>query len=187
VSWSSRIIVGISTIFIAFLLFMPGQESNRLSGKDEKRHSGDRIGSKTLVSRIYSKRIEKTPDYGGKVSGVAAPRAMESSSQFLSDLSIKNIRIDTRGSPKEIYYSLHIGSFKDLANAKERVELLAKKGEYAWWRKVNITGKGEWLRVYIGKMKSRAEAVNFGKKLKKDGVITSFIVHKLKEQYRSKN
>jgi hypothetical protein len=80
---------------------------------------------------------------------------------------------------KGFYYSIHFGSFKNLSNAKARVERLTNKGLHAWWEKVNIVGKGECFRVFIGKQKTKAEALSLAEKLKAAGIIDDFYVQKL--------
>jgi len=89
---------------------------------------------------------------------------------------------DTNESPERFYYSLHIESCKNLQDARKRAKLLIREGQYAWWKKVNITGKGEWYRVYIGKRNNKTEALNFAKTLKAQGIIDYFSVHKLRDR-----
>jgi cell division septation protein DedD len=82
---------------------------------------------------------------------------------------------------KGTYYTLHIGSFQNPANARKRVELLSKRGLPAWWKRVSIPGKGKWVRVYIGKYHDRAEALGHGERLKAEGIIEEFSVQGLTE------
>jgi cell division septation protein DedD len=86
---------------------------------------------------------------------------------------------DTTKETKRAYYSLHIGSFQNFANARKRVELLSESGLPAWWKGVAIPGKGKWFRVYIGKHRDRAEALGHGERLKAEGIIGEFSVHEL--------
>ena len=88
----------------------------------------------------------------------------------------------TNEGPKVFYYSIHLESYRNFGDAKERaVELITEKGLHAWLRKVKILGKGKWFRVYIGKKKSEAGALSLGKRLKAEGIIEDFSVHRIKE------
>jgi cell division septation protein DedD len=78
------------------------------------------------------------------------------------------------------YFSLHIGSFRDLENARAVAKRLSERGLNVFWKKVAIPGKGEWFRVYVGKHKTRDEALVSGKELKAKGIIEDFFVHELK-------
>ena len=53
------------------------------------------------------------------------------------------------------------------------------KGLHAWLEKVNIVGKGEWFRVYIGKYKTKAEALSICETLKSTGINDKSYIHKL--------
>ena len=77
-------------------------------------------------------------------------------------------------------FSLHIGSFRELQNARAEEERLKSSGLDAFWKKVAIPGKGEWFRVYVGKHKTRDEALARGKALKGEGIIEDYFVHELK-------
>ena len=81
---------------------------------------------------------------------------------------------------KQPYFSLHISSFRELQTASAEVERLKSSGLDAFWKKVAIPGKGEWFRVYVGKHKTRDEALVNGKELKAKGIIEDFFVHELK-------
>ncbi|MBE9547545.1 MAG: tetratricopeptide repeat protein, partial [Proteobacteria bacterium] len=70
--------------------------------------------------------------------------------------------------------SIHIASYKNHGKAVANVASLKAKGYPAFYKKVDISGKGRWYRVYVGKYKSGAEALRVGKKLKRDGVIDYF-------------
>jgi len=78
------------------------------------------------------------------------------------------------------YFSLHIGSFRNLQNASTEVERLKSSELDGFWKKVAIPGKGEWFRVYVGRHKTRDEALVSGKGLKAKGIIEDFFVHELK-------
>jgi hypothetical protein len=79
------------------------------------------------------------------------------------------------------YYSIHLASFKDLQNANGYVNKLTKKGKLVFWKKKDIPGKGEFYRVYLGKYQDRTLAVEFWKKLKSQGSVSYFGIHKFRE------
>ncbi len=83
--------------------------------------------------------------------------------------------------PRVFYYSLHVASFRNIANVKKQAHLLAGKGQYTWWKKINISGKGEWYRLYIGRGNNRLEVRSLGAKLKSQGIINYFNVQEIAE------
>jgi len=118
----------------------------------------------------------------GTVAEPVGPAPLSLETKTAGDSVEEAIPKDTTASLKRTYYSLHIGSFQNPANARKRVELLVKTGlDNVWWKKVTIPGKGKWHRVYIGKHQDRPEALSLGKKLKAEGIIEEFFVHELTE------
>ncbi|MBN1626886.1 MAG: DUF1566 domain-containing protein [Deltaproteobacteria bacterium] len=79
------------------------------------------------------------------------------------------------------YYSIHLASFKELRNANNFVNSLANKGKILFWKKTDVPGKGEYYRVYLGKYQDRDSAVEFWKKLKEEGGVNYFGIHKFRE------
>ena len=51
-----------------------------------------------------------------------------------------------------IYYSIHLASFKDLQNANRYVNKLKTTGKVVFWNRTSIPGKGDFYRVYLGKL-----------------------------------
>jgi cell division septation protein DedD len=78
------------------------------------------------------------------------------------------------------YFSLHVGSFRELQNASAEEERLTSSGLDAFRKKVAIPGKGEWFRLYVGKHSTRDEALARGKELKAKGIIEDYVVHEIK-------
>lgn len=78
------------------------------------------------------------------------------------------------------YFSLHVGSFRELQNASAEAERLKSSGIDAFWKKVAIPGKGEWFRLYVGKHGTKDEALARGKELKAKGIIEDYFVHEIK-------
>lgn len=113
------------------------------------------------------------------VDSPESPSKPRPSAQTSGDLGEDKMPAELDERPNRFFYSVHFGSFKNLSNAKARVELLAGNGLHTWWEKVNIDGKGELFRVYIGKYKTKDEALRLGKRLKHAGTIDVFYVLKL--------
>ncbi|MFX0202449.1 MAG: tetratricopeptide repeat protein [Candidatus Hodarchaeota archaeon] len=88
---------------------------------------------------------------------------------------------DWKNASNSFFYGLHIASFRKLVTVRKEIERLTEKGLYAWWRKVHVPDKGEWIRVYIEKKGSRIEAQELGKMLKASGIIDYFAVHRFKK------
>ena len=83
---------------------------------------------------------------------------------------------------EERYYTIHLASFKELQNANDYVNAMTNKGKIIFWIKAEVQGKGEYYRVYMGKYKSRDEAVELWKILKEEGAVSYFGVHEFKEE-----
>jgi cell division protein FtsN len=153
---------------------------NRASVKIEP---DDEAGS--VSSSLKAASEAKPPGGPGSVAEPVGPAPLSLETKAAGDSVEEAIPGDTTASLKRTYYSLHIGSFQNPANARKRVELLVKTGlDNVWWKKVTIPGKGRWYRVYIGKHQERAEALRLGKKLKAEGIIEEFFIHELTETTR---
>jgi len=138
--------------------------------------------TRSVPSSLEVASEAEPPGSPGTVAEPVGPAPLSLETKTAGDSVEEAIPKDTTASLKRTYYSLHIGSFQNPANARKRVELLIKTGlDNVWWRKVTIPGKGRWYRVYIGKHQDRAEALRLGKKLKAEGVIEEFFVHELTE------
>jgi cell division septation protein DedD len=97
---------------------------------------------------------------------------------------VKSTGADETDAAARFFYSLQVASFRRLHTVEEESKRLAEKGFYVWWKKVHLKDKGEWFRLYMGKKKSRVEAEDLGKKLKSDGIIDAFLVHKFRHTSR---
>lgn len=73
-------------------------------------------------------------------------------------------------------YTLHLSSYQKQAGAKEEVAKLAKQGVQARVETVDISGKGRWHRVLVGRFKSKDQARTQGQRLAKSGSISSYRV-----------
>ena len=80
------------------------------------------------------------------------------------------------------YYTIHLASFKELQNANDYVNAMTNKGKTIFWIKTEVRGQGEYYRVYMGKYKTRDEAVELWKILKEEGAVSYFGVHEFKEE-----
>ncbi|MBW2610091.1 MAG: DUF1566 domain-containing protein [Deltaproteobacteria bacterium] len=96
-------------------------------------------------------------------------------------LPILFIGVDAVDSAEQIYHSIHVASFRNLQNANRYVNALTKKGKMVFWKKTDVPGKGEWYRVYLGKYRDRAKAVEFWKKLEKEKAVSYFGIHEFRE------
>jgi hypothetical protein len=83
------------------------------------------------------------------------------------------------------YYSIHLASFKHLQNANRQVNSLQKKGKLVFWKKVDVPGKGEFYRVFLGKYEKRDEAVAFWERLNQEGAVNYFGIYEFKETVKS--
>jgi hypothetical protein len=74
----------------------------------------------------------------------------------------------------------HVASFQNPANAENFVKILEKKGVHAWSKKVDVPGKGNFHRVYVGAFESRETAFIALQKLKDERVISYFTVESVR-------
>ena len=86
---------------------------------------------------------------------------------------------------EQIYYSIHVQSFKDLTNANRYVNGLKNRGKIVFWKKTDVPGKGNFFRVYLGKYKTKAQALEVWEKLKKEGAVSYCGIHEFREAIRS--
>ena len=87
----------------------------------------------------------------------------------------------TNQNNNSVYYSIHLASFKDLQKANRYVNSLKKEGNFVFWMTADIPGEERSYRVYIGKFDSRKDAVKFWKILQKEGAVSYFGIHLIKE------
>ena len=101
---------------------------------------------------------------------------------FFLCLLLVFLQIDIAECEERIYYSIQISSFKDLDKANRQVNALRKKEKTVFWKKVNIPGKGEFYRVYLGKYTNRDDAFEYWKQLREDKTVTYCGIHEFKEK-----
>ena len=80
------------------------------------------------------------------------------------------------------YYSIHLASFKYLQNANGKVNSLQKKGKIIFWKKTDVPNRGEFYRVFLGKYKNKADAVEFWRILKSEGAVSYFGIYEFREE-----
>ena len=72
---------------------------------------------------------------------------------------------------KKVYYRIHEASYKKPVTAATEVKALNAKGYSAYYKKVNIPGKGIWYRVYIGQYENRENAVKAAQEMREKHAI----------------
>jgi len=82
-------------------------------------------------------------------------------------------------SPLFTAYSGHVASFKSEDNAVIFVNKMKAKGLVSFYQKEDVSGKGEFYRLYIGRYKTLPLADKALTKLKKAGEIDSFQIQKM--------
>lgn len=82
----------------------------------------------------------------------------------------------TLSPPKDTYFSLQIGSYSSKEEADQRATTLKNFDLSPFTREVEVSGKGKWYRVYLGRFKTKAEAKQSGDKLVRNHVVESFVV-----------
>jgi cell division septation protein DedD len=155
--------------------------------KEETEHIVNRASIKIDSARVLP-AAPSEPQEAGEAPGTESPSpAAEPLTASQPALEIQKPADSPEKGPEDSvaekveqpYFSLHISSFRELQNASAEAERLKSSQLDAFWKKVAIRGKGEWFRVYVGKHKTRDEALASGKELKAKGIIEDFFVHEM--------
>jgi hypothetical protein len=73
-------------------------------------------------------------------------------------------------------FTLQVASFPERALAEKYIGKLTVAGEFPAWGTVELAGRGEWTRIFIGSFKTVDAARRYGASLMNRGVIEDFIV-----------
>ena len=73
-------------------------------------------------------------------------------------------------------FTLQVGSYPTVAEAKARLQELKPKGLTGWIKAAEVAGKGKHFRVYAGGFKTKAQAEEAGKSYVIKDWIDSFVV-----------
>lgn len=83
----------------------------------------------------------------------------------------KDLCYFSQTSPSDRYYSVQVGSFSNIANAKNLVQRLLRLGYAAYIEEASFEGKNSY-RVKAGKARERQEIVDLENRLSKEGYPT---------------
>lgn len=80
-------------------------------------------------------------------------------------------------------YTIQVAAFPESAEneAEKFVLKLTESGEKPVWGLIEIPGKGQWTRIFIGSFNSSAEARQYGEKLIVRRIIKEFVIKKASE------
>jgi cell division septation protein DedD len=81
-----------------------------------------------------------------------------------------------KAEPAEKIYSIQVASYRSLDSAVKRIAELIESGYDAFYKKVDIKGKGTWHRIFVGKFKSKEEALQKAQSMKDQKVISDFMI-----------
>ena len=73
-------------------------------------------------------------------------------------------------------YSIQVASYKNLDGAVKRIAELIESGYDAFYKKADIKGKGTWHRIFVGKFKTKEEALQKAQTMKDQKVISDFMI-----------
>lgn len=73
-------------------------------------------------------------------------------------------------------FTLQVASFPDTSLAEEFAARLARAGEQAVWGTVELPGRGDWTRVFVGSFKTTGAARGYGEALVRRGIIAEYLV-----------
>jgi len=72
---------------------------------------------------------------------------------------------------EQIFYSIHFATLNNLSDVNKQVNSLKEKGKMVFWEKTQVSGMGQFYRVYVGRYKDWNDAATFRDKLKNAGVV----------------
>lgn len=78
-------------------------------------------------------------------------------------------------------FTLQVGSYPTDVEAQALIQKLEGKGLEPFLRSVDLSGKGQWYRIYVGRYSSKEEAEKDGLRMRAKQVVSTFIVAKLAE------
>jgi hypothetical protein len=98
-------------------------------------------------------------------------------------LSLGSSFVCARSEDEGAGYTLQVAAFPESAgnDAEEFVAKLTQSGEQPIWGLIEIPGKGQWMRVFIGAFNSPTQARQYGEKLVARRIIKEFIIKKASE------
>lgn len=124
-------------------------------------------------SQPAPKAIAKAPPAVVEKSEVA--EAKQTFGETSADQAISASR---RESPPG-HFTLQVGSFPSLEEARPSVEALEKVGLRPFVREAEVKGKGRWFRVYVGGYANREDAQKAGQRYTTEQMVESFLVAKM--------
>ena len=95
-----------------------------------------------------------------------------------STADILNIAAAQRVAP-DGKFTLQIGSYPNLVEAKDQVDSMEALGLKPWLREAQVKGKGRWFRVFLGGFTAKDEAEQAGQRYRTRHMIESYIVSKI--------
>jgi capsular exopolysaccharide synthesis family protein len=138
------------------------KEGNQENGKVDKQKSP---ASGANVEENHSQ------DVAGSIPDWAAPEEppVEKSAKIHGPSPVKASLTDLKKpavpeKPPNDPYTLQLGSFRTLTQAKNAVTQYREKGLSAFWSEVNLDGNARWFRVFTGSFETREHAKKYREK-----------------------
>jgi len=82
---------------------------------------------------------------------------------------------------KNVYYAIHIASFKRLDSCRGLITSLKKKGYSPFYKAVDIPGKGKWFRLFVGNYENKKKALVAADRLRSTEVIGDFDIQEIQK------
>ncbi len=168
----------------------------------------DKPNSKASSSKVSENH---KPDVEGPIKKSTAPKTIALEGKALSERTpagqaqrkkpTNGAAVLSRPKKLEIHeeyprypYSLQLGSFSSIENAKKTVAAYRDRGLPAYWCKVDLEGNGTWFRIYTGFFENREQAKKYQQEAKlvpsivKKTPYTTFVgIFRDKEQIEQKS
>ncbi|MCM2323985.1 MAG: SPOR domain-containing protein [Oligoflexia bacterium] len=136
-----------------------------------------RTGVKLDVPRqVQLPEKPRAKEAGATTPAVEAPLSLPKAAEAKVEVLEAARRVTPAGK-----FTLQIGSYPSLAEAKDQVDSMEALGLKPFLRAAEIKGKGKWYRVYLGGFVSKDEAEKAGQTHRAQHVIDSYILSKMPE------
>ena len=111
---------------------------------------------------------------------------MQSRQPFFSaliTLSLLSSFVYADSQSKNLGFTLQVAAFPETAEseAESFITKIAEAGEQPIWGTIDIPGRGNWIRVFIGTFKTQLEARQYAEQLIARRLIREFIIKKSSE------
>ena len=132
-----------------------------------------------LLNRNLQEEVARTGIKIDKPLPVSIPEKTKSPTQGATQLNSETIAMKEEVGQLGGEYTIQVGSFPALEEAREKQKTLESSGLQAFFHEAVIQGRGTWYRVFVGGFRNYQEADTRAKRLKADQKIGDYVISKM--------